>query len=117
VAAILTQGSYCPARAAANAATAYLTLGYATRARDFAGQALGAFDRTGSTGPRALTRLDVATAHLQVTRPDVEAAAALVSEALQVDGRRFEPLAQRSAGFLRVAARWDDHPAIRDVRM
>jgi DNA-binding XRE family transcriptional regulator len=116
VAAILTLEAYCPARAAANAATAYLTLGHPSLAREYAAQALGPFDRAGSTGPQALTRLDLATAQLHHPGPDVEAAAALVGEALRVDDRRFEPLAQRSAGFLHAAARWGDQPAIRDIR-
>jgi hypothetical protein len=116
VAAILTLGPYCLARAAANAATAYLILGQPFRVHEHAGQALVVFDRAKASGPQALTRLDLATAQLQQRQPDVESAAALAGEALRVDERRFEPLAQRSTEFLRAAAPWGGQPAIGEIR-
>lgn len=48
---------YCPARVAANAATAYLAIGKPGKVDAYLDTALAAFDAAGLRGPRALSRL------------------------------------------------------------
>ena len=67
----LSLGPYCEYRAAANAATAYLSLGLVERVEGFGRLALPAFDAAGLHGPQALTRLDLATARLMAPNPDL----------------------------------------------
>jgi hypothetical protein len=49
---------YCPARAAANAATAYLLVKNPARVSEYAGKAVMAFDAAQLRAPQALSRLD-----------------------------------------------------------
>ncbi|MEV0136662.1 helix-turn-helix transcriptional regulator [Dactylosporangium sp. NPDC050688] len=109
---------YCEARAAANAATAYLLLGRHEDARTHAQLSLAAFDRAELHGPRALSRLDLATAELQ--RPskevDLEYACAVAVEALTLtSGHAFESVTQRTGEFLVGARPWSGHIAVRRV--
>ncbi|GAB3852479.1 helix-turn-helix domain-containing protein [Dactylosporangium cerinum] len=68
----LSLDTYCEARGAANAATAYLLLGRHAEAKAHAHHSLAAFDRAELHGPRALSRLDLATAELQRPARDVD---------------------------------------------
>jgi tetratricopeptide (TPR) repeat protein len=112
----LTLGPYCQARTAANAATAYLTIGAADQAIRYANQALDAFDRSGLRGPQALSRLDLATAELRRPDPDVEHACALVAQAMTLTADyRFASVRQRAGQFLGTAIRWRQQRCVRDV--
>lgn len=117
VSASLTLGSYCYARAAGNAATAYLWIGQPTQARVYAEQALVTFDAQGLQGPRALTRLDIAVSLIQdAAHAEPERAAVLTQEALTVAGaQQFQPIAQRAEEFVTAAAPWRDVAAVREV--
>ena len=113
----LSFGPYCAARVAGNAATAYLWSGAAARAAEFGAQALTTFDAVGLTGPRALTRIDLATSLLHDRRPDVERASGLVVEALVISPpSQFDAVRVRVGEFLATAGRWRGVPAVVDVR-
>jgi transcriptional regulator with XRE-family HTH domain len=116
----LSLASYCRARTVANAGTAYLSLGATHKAIEFGQLALVAFDASGLTGPRALSRLDLATAMItggvRGRGPDVEQASLLVLEALAVpDATHFASVNVRIGEFLTAAAAWQRDPAIRLV--
>ena len=112
----LTLGPYCPARTAANAATAYLALGRTAEVTDHLTTAITAFDTAGLAGPQALSRLDLATAHLNARDPDPEQAATLAVEALVLTAdHQFESVHQRARQFLDVAGRLGRHPQLRHV--
>ncbi|MEV6925554.1 helix-turn-helix transcriptional regulator [Dactylosporangium sp. NPDC051485] len=109
---------YCEARAAANAATAYLLLGRYEDAATHARLSLAAFDRAELHGPRALSRLDLATAELQ--RPsrdvDLEYACAVAVEALTLTtGHAFESVTLRTSEFLTSARHWSGHAGVQQV--
>lgn len=107
---------YCHARAAANAATAYLALRDGDKVRPYATQALQAFDEAGLRGPQALSRLDLASSHLLAGAVDPDAACDLVREAMRVArDERFESVAQRAEEFTRVARPWASQPSVKDV--
>lgn len=116
VSASLSIEPYCIARSTANAATAYLALGAVHRAVSYATQALTAFDHADLVGPRALTRLDLATAALQDPHPEVEHACTLVAEAMTITAEhRFQSVRQRAHEFLTIARPWQKHTAVREV--
>ncbi|AEB42585.1 helix-turn-helix domain-containing protein [Micromonospora maris] len=116
VSASLTLGPYCQARTAANAATAYLALGRTSGVTDHLTTAITAFDAAGLAGPRALSRLDLATAHLHADNPDPERAATLAVEALTLTAeQRFESVHQRARQFLTAAQPFAHHPQLRHV--
>jgi transcriptional regulator with XRE-family HTH domain len=107
---------YCSARAAANAATAYLVLQRPGPVHDYAEQALIAFDAVGLHGPQALSRLDQATALLMEKRPDVEHACTIVGEALAcAANERFESVIRRASEFVALAQQQHHHPAVHDM--
>ncbi|MGC4876078.1 helix-turn-helix domain-containing protein [Micromonospora sp. DT43] len=110
----LTLGPYCPTRAAANAATAYLVLGDTTGVIDHLTAAVAAFDAAQLRGPQALSRLDLATAH--AVAGDLDQAAGLALEALSRTAEyRFESVYQRTRQFLAAARPFGRHPRLRDV--
>ncbi len=112
----LSLDTYCEARAAANAATALLTIGRPSRVHEFAGLALASFDAAGLRGPQALSRIDQAAAWLMGDRPDPERACGLVKEALSyVPEAAPESVVQRSREFIGSAAAWRRLPAVREV--
>ncbi|RQW97565.1 helix-turn-helix domain-containing protein [Micromonospora inaquosa] len=116
VSASLALGPYCPARTAANAATAYLALGRTAGVTNHLTTAITAFDTAGLAGPRALSRLDLATAHLHADNPDPEEAGALAAEALTLTAdQRFESVYQRARQFLAAAHPFARHPQLRHV--
>jgi tetratricopeptide (TPR) repeat protein len=113
----LGSGPYCRARVTGNAATGYLWAGDPGRAAGLVTQTLSTWDAAGLAGPRALSRLDLATALLRGPRPEVEEASAIVVQALSISpSDQFEPVRLRVEEFLRLARRWRDVPAIGQVR-
>ncbi|MDG4793034.1 helix-turn-helix transcriptional regulator [Micromonospora sp. WMMD1082] len=110
----LTLGPYCPTRAAANAATAYLALGHTADVAGHLTTAIAAFDTAQLRGPQALSRLDLATAHLHAGDPDQAAELALQALALTAE-HRFESVRQRTHQFLTAAHPLGHHPRIQDV--
>jgi tetratricopeptide (TPR) repeat protein len=113
----LTFGSYCRARTAGNAATAFVSIGDIRKASEFAVSALATFDASDLVGPRALTRIDLATALLVKARPDAEQAADLVVEALTISPpQQFRAVRKRSVEFLHAATERSELPVVRDVR-
>jgi transcriptional regulator with XRE-family HTH domain len=108
--------AYCPARTAANAATAYLATGAPDRVQEYATHALTEFDRAGLHGPQALSRLDLATAALLGNNPEPEHGCALVKQAMTVAAdERFESVNRRAQDFLAVARPWRAEQAVREV--
>lgn len=112
----LTTDMYCRARAAGNAATAFLALGDVTKVEHYADIALPMFDRTQTPGPWAMTRLDLATGLLQPASRDIDRAASLVREAVEVADVLPFPVQQRVTQFLQAARPWQALPQVREVR-
>jgi transcriptional regulator with XRE-family HTH domain len=107
---------YCPARAAANAATAYLFVQDPVRVREYTDQAVTVFDTAQLRGPQALSRLDQATALLMGNRPDPEHACHIARAALAVaENEHFESVSQRAGEFVRMVEPWKTEPAVREV--
>ena len=79
---------YSVARIAANAATAYLSVGDAPRALEHADQVETLVEASDSVWSRSLVRLDKAAALLRQDRPDVEQAMQLGGEALVASADR-----------------------------
>lgn len=116
VSAGLTLGAYCPARATANAATAYLALGQPAKVQRYAAPALSVFDREELRGPQALTRLDLATAALMSRDPEPERAAQLAADAIAVSAPQgLESVKLRAREFLDRARPWASQPGIRAI--
>jgi tetratricopeptide (TPR) repeat protein len=113
----MTDGVYCEARTAGNAATAYLALGDAKEVEHYATLALRTFDRLGVTHTQAMTRIDIATVLLNPGSRELERATGLVTEALEITaGERKYPVVQRTGEFLAAAEPWHALPAVREVR-
>jgi hypothetical protein len=107
---------YCVARAAANAATAYLALRLPEQADQYALQAITSFDEAQLHGPQALTRLDLATSLLVRADADPEHACQLASEALALtDHERFGSVLIRASEFLVEAQPWAAATVVSDV--
>ncbi|MFE9656977.1 hypothetical protein [Micromonospora sp. NPDC006431] len=116
VSASLALGPYCQARAAANAATAYLTLGCGTDVTAHLTTAIDAFDVAALRGPQALSRLDLATAYLRADHPEPEQASSLALEALTLTAdQRYESVNQRARQFLATARPFAQQPQLRQV--
>jgi tetratricopeptide (TPR) repeat protein len=112
----LSVGPYCRARTAANAATAYLTLGRSADVTEHLTLALDAFDKAALPGPQALSRLDLATALLQQNTPEPEQASALALEAMTLTAdQRYESVNQRARQFLASARPFAREPQMRHV--
>ncbi|WP_241832078.1 hypothetical protein [Parafrankia soli] len=100
-------GPYSTARVAANAATAYVSLGETARVREYADMAVQVADRSPSMWSRCLVRLDLATALLLSDAPDPEQAAALGIEALtSAAGNPIESIRRRSHELVARAGPW-----------
>ncbi|MDG4795476.1 helix-turn-helix transcriptional regulator [Micromonospora sp. WMMD1082] len=110
----LTLGPYCPTRTRANAATAYLALGRPAAVTEHLATAIAVFDAEGLRGPQALSRLDLATAHLHAGDPDRAAELALRALRLTAE-HRFASVYQRTREFLTAARPFGRHPGLRDV--
>jgi hypothetical protein len=94
--------------------TCYLLLGQPKAAREALANVLALRSPTDVKG-RSLARLDLAAAHIQ--ERDVEQACAAVVEALAIPvAQRVDPIRRRGRAVLVDLARWDDHPAVRDLR-
>jgi len=110
----LDVGPYCAARIHGNAATAYLTLGRSASVLDHGQWALEVFDPRELQGPRALTRLDMATALLGSDQADPARAAALAVEAVGLPGADgFAAVLQRAGEFLAAAEPFRTVPEMR----
>lgn len=105
----LALGPYCSARIHGNAATAYLNLLEPDRVLLHGEKALEVFDPMRIQGPRALTRLDMATALLQADHPDPPYAAHIALDALSIEGAEgFAAVSRRAEEFLVAAAPYRD---------
>lgn len=112
----LALGPYCAARASANIATAYLVAGRPAMVHEHGSRAIHAFDAAGLCGPKALTRLDLATSFLVPGNVDTEQACHIATAALQVAGSdRFESVTQRAHEFLALADPLRTSSRLRDV--
>lgn len=109
--------SYAPygyARVAANAATAYLSLGDTPRVLRYTSSVEGAVEHADSDWSRALVRLDIATAVLQQTVADLEQAVTLGQQALAVTEHPIRSVVQRARALHRLMLQWSDDPRVRD---
>jgi hypothetical protein len=107
---------YSEARVAANAATAYLSLGVTSRVLDYAARIESPVEESDVDWDRSLVRLDVATALIRQQGPDVEHAANVALAALQASaGNPIEPIRQRAGEFVTQARQWQARPAMREL--
>jgi transcriptional regulator with XRE-family HTH domain len=114
VSACVAIDGYCSARIDGNIATAFVSLGRFTDARRFAFSALSRFDAAGMSGPRSLTRLDVALTYLADNEP--AAAASIVVEALEISVERpTATLAARTGQVLQSGRRFLSTAPMRDL--
>jgi hypothetical protein len=105
------------AQAASNAATAYLSLGMADLVDVYSERAMPDIQRSASPWSRTLIMLDRATAVALSERGDLERAASLAVDALNISvGRPIVAVQQRAGEFVRLAThRWGDTPQVRQV--
>ena len=107
---------YSEARVAANAATAYLSLGVTSKVLDYAARIESPVEKSHVDWDRSLVRLDVATALIRQQGPDVEHAADVALAALQASaGNPIEPIRQRASEFVTQARQWQARPAMREL--
>jgi hypothetical protein len=106
---------YSEARVAANAATAYLSLGATGKVLDYAARIESPVEESHSDWDRSLVHLDVATALIRQERPDVEHAADIGIAALQASAANpIASIRQRAGEFTVEGRRWHTRPAIRE---
>jgi tetratricopeptide (TPR) repeat protein len=106
---------YSRARIAANAATAFLSVGDASRALEYADQVETLVDASDSVWSRSLVRLDKAAALLRQERPDVEQAMRLGGEALIASADRpIRSVWQRAHELHAEAALWHRLGVVRE---
>jgi hypothetical protein len=107
---------YSAARVAANAATAYLSVGATSRLLDYAAQIESPVEESHVDWDRSLVRLDVATALIRQRGADVEHAADVALAALQASASNpIESIRQRASEFVTEACQWQTRPAVREL--
>jgi tetratricopeptide (TPR) repeat protein len=107
--------AYSPARTLANVATARLSLGDAHEVLNCADQIDTLLEESESAWSRALVRLDVATALLQQSQPEVEKAMALGRSALRAGSSApIRSVWQRANELLERAGSWSSVPEVRE---
>jgi hypothetical protein len=100
-------GIYSEARAASNAATAYLALGQSKQVLGYAERAREIVDASSSQWSYALIRLDMAMALLNPEHPEPEGASALGMEAVSaVRYLRIESIQQRTRELVAALRPW-----------
>lgn len=99
-------GSYSFAQTASNAATAYVSLGMPGQVERYVGAALPDVAAFGSPWSRSLLMLDQAAAVVSSRAGDLERAAGLATEALDISARRpIVAVRQRATDFVQEATR------------
>ena len=106
----LSLAPYCYTRVAANAATAYLAVGDTTRAYPYITDSLPVIDDAGLSGPRALTRIDLA---LAILNEDTGQACEAVDQAITIADRMS--VRQRAASFVQAAGPWAKKGPVRGL--
>lgn len=110
--------SYDAAQVAGNAATSYLSLAMPDKVEQYVRLALP--EMTGAKSPwgRSLVMIDLARSHVLSENADLDAAAAIMLDALDVSpGKAMMQVRRRSAEFLQEAgARWGETIQLRAVR-
>ncbi|MFC8044085.1 hypothetical protein [Nocardia sp. NPDC057353] len=109
--------SYSPAQIAGNAATAYLSLAESDRVELFAGVALSEMTDANSPWGRSLVMIDVARSRVLSKDGDLDAAVAIMLEALTpTRGKLMLQVQRRGSEFVHdAAARWGTTPELRTV--
>ena len=106
-------GVYSEARAASNAATAYLGLGHAGPVLEFAGRALDIVDSSPSRWSQTLVRLDMASALINTPTQDLEQALSLARAAMAASrGSRIESIEQRLRSFVAGLQKYSGHTPV-----
>ncbi|WDT60277.1 hypothetical protein [Streptomyces sp. G7(2002)] len=106
---------YGAARTLANAATAHLALGNTRRVLECADQIDDLVEQSDSAWSRALVGLDVATALLNGTSPEVEHAMSIGQQVLSAgSGPPIRSVVQRVGELNALAARWRGQPKVRE---
>lgn len=108
---------YDTARTAANAATAYLSLGDTKQVSHYAAPVLEDVEFSDSDWSRALVRLDVATAYLVQDETDVEAAVNLAREAIVVSTEKpITSVRKRAIELGNKTSPFNDLPIVKEFR-
>ncbi|MFX0578399.1 hypothetical protein [Nocardia nepalensis] len=110
--------SYSPAQIAGNAATAYLSLAKPDHVEHYAELALSEMSDANSPWGRSLVMIDVARSHVLSEEADLDAAVAIMHEALSPSrGRLMLQVQCRGSEFVRdAAARWGSTSQLRTVQ-
>lgn len=100
--------SYSQCQIAANAATAYLSVGLPNKVEHYAGLALPEIAESGSPWSQTLVTLDIASAIIASDEADLDRAAHLVNQALTISANRpIISVRQRTSDFVSHAtSRW-----------
>ncbi|MBF6465715.1 hypothetical protein IU427_11090 [Nocardia beijingensis] len=110
--------TYSPAQVAGNAATAYLSLAMPKEVEKYVQLALPEMTGTESPWGRSLVMIDLARSHVVSEGADLDSAAAIMLDALQVSvGKPMIQICCRAAEFMQDAgARWGETVQLRTVR-
>ncbi|MFG2444975.1 hypothetical protein ACGFQG_19085 [Nocardia fluminea] len=114
----ISLGSYSAAQVAGNAATSYLSLAMPSKVEQYAGLALADMNNTNSPWGRSLVMIDVARSQVLAEDADLDAAVAIMHDALDTSpGKPMAQVQRRASEFLRdVAERWGDTSQLKGVR-
>jgi hypothetical protein len=109
--------AYDEPRAAANAATTYLSAGRREEVLEYARAAETSVELSDSDWSKALVRLDVATALATGEKPEVERASALGVEALRAtDGNPIASVKKRACELHEKLRAWDELDEVQEFR-
>jgi transcriptional regulator with XRE-family HTH domain len=114
----ITFDCYSAAQTASNAATAYLSLGIPGKVQHYVGLALPEISKSDSPWSRSLVMIDLASSLIHPKEADLDRAAALMLDALNISsGRPIASVQLRTSEFLRRAtSQWGNVPQLRTVR-
>ncbi|UQU67431.1 hypothetical protein COUCH_14660 [Couchioplanes caeruleus] len=109
---------YSAAQVASNAATAYVSLGQPDRVQQFIDLAMPDIKKSNSPWSQSLVTIDLASALICSTDPDLDRAADLIIDALNISqDRPLVSVRQRAGDFLeRAAQRWGRNRQIDAIR-
>jgi transcriptional regulator with XRE-family HTH domain len=109
---------YSAAQTASNAATAYVSLGIAEKVEHYVNLALPDIRKSDSPWSRSLVMIDLALSKVRAREPELDHAAELVIDAVNIStGRPIISVQQRTSDFVaEVMTRWGNVPQVRAIQ-
>ena len=109
---------YSAAQTASNAATAYVSLGIAEKVEHYVNLALPDIRKSDSPWSRSLVMIDLALSKVRAREPELDHAAELVIDAVNIStGRPIISIQQRTSDFIaEVVTRWGNVPQVRAIQ-